>query len=123
LTCEDVDIIVNAANNQLRHSGGLSAAIVSKGGDKIQDDCDTRIKKKGALEDGDIFTTKGYDLPCKYVIHAVGPSWKGGKYKEKKSFEKTCEKSIKGSRKKEGKKYQYSRNINWCLKFSKRLVC
>jgi O-acetyl-ADP-ribose deacetylase (regulator of RNase III) len=78
LTCEEVDIIVNAANNQLRHNGGLAAAIVNKGGDKIQDDCDSRIKKKGSLEDGEIYTTKGYNLPCKYVIHAVGPSWKGG---------------------------------------------
>jgi len=46
LTCEEVDIIVSAANNELRATGGLSAAIVSKGGEKIQDDCTNYVKKK-----------------------------------------------------------------------------
>jgi len=78
MTEEKVDAIVNAANSSLDHASGLAGAIVKKGGKSIQDESDYYVASKGRLEEGGIAVTKAGNLPCKWVIHAVGPVWHGG---------------------------------------------
>uniref|UniRef100_C3YS03 Poly [ADP-ribose] polymerase n=1 Tax=Branchiostoma floridae TaxID=7739 RepID=C3YS03_BRAFL len=75
LTSHRVDVMVNTANGSLSHGGGLAAAIVKAGGQEIQRDCTNYIKDNGKLTEGQVMSTKGYKLPCKMVVHAVGPLW------------------------------------------------
>jgi len=73
LTREQVDVIVNAANNRLRHEGGVAKAILDKGGKVIETESNKIIAKRKSVKDGDaVITSSGY-LPCKKVVHAVGP--------------------------------------------------
>lgn len=69
ITERDVDAIVNAANSHLQHGGGVAGAIVRKGGHVIQEESD-RI---GYVPVGSAALTGAGKLPCKYVIHTVGP--------------------------------------------------
>jgi O-acetyl-ADP-ribose deacetylase (regulator of RNase III) len=69
ITERDVDVIVNAANSYLKHSGGVAAAIVRKGGQVIQEESD----KIGFVPVGSAVITTAGKLPCKAVIHTVGP--------------------------------------------------
>lgn len=78
ITQQKVDAIVNAANSHLAHGGGVAAAIVRRGGLVIQLESDTWIRDHGPVShDKPAFTTAG-NLPCKFVIHAVGPIWGEG---------------------------------------------
>ncbi|XP_063788864.1 protein mono-ADP-ribosyltransferase PARP14-like [Pseudophryne corroboree] len=72
---QNVDVIVNAANGDLKHIGGLAWAILKAAGSKLQDDCDLIVKKEGPLPAGSAVITDAGNLPCKQVIHAVGPRW------------------------------------------------
>lgn len=74
LTAENVDAIVNAANSYLQHGGGVAGAIVRKGGRVIQEQSD-RI---GHVPTGGAAATDAGALPCRRVIHAVGPRWGEG---------------------------------------------
>jgi O-acetyl-ADP-ribose deacetylase (regulator of RNase III) len=78
LTEQKVDAIVNAANEHLLHGGGVAAAIVHKGGEIIQEESDTWIKEHGAVRHAKPAITQAGRLPCRYVIHAVGPVWGSG---------------------------------------------
>ncbi len=69
ITERDVDVIVNAANSRLKHGGGVAGAIARKGGEIIQEESD-RI---GFVPVGSAAITTAGKLPCKAVIHAVGP--------------------------------------------------
>ena len=76
LTKHHVDAIVNAANDRLQHVGGLAAAVVKAGGEEIQEECDYFISRRGGpLLEGRVFVSKAGKLPCKRIIHAVGPKW------------------------------------------------
>lgn len=78
ITLEAVDAIVNAANANLQHGGGVAYAIVRRGGAIIQQESNRWVKQHGAVpHDHPAYTTAGA-LPCKYVIHAVGPAWGEG---------------------------------------------
>jgi O-acetyl-ADP-ribose deacetylase (regulator of RNase III) len=79
ITERNVDVIVNAANSYLRHGGGLAAAIVRKGGKIIQEYSD----KIGVVPVGNAVITGSGTLPCKAVIHAVGPKIGEGKEDQK----------------------------------------
>jgi O-acetyl-ADP-ribose deacetylase (regulator of RNase III) len=72
ITERDVDVIVNAANSYLKHGGGVAAAIVRKGGAIIQEESD-RIVAGGFVPVGSAVITTAGKLPCKAVIHTVGP--------------------------------------------------
>ncbi len=78
ITEEEVDAIVNAANEYLKHGAGVAGAIVKKGGKVIQEESD----KIGYCPTGKAVITTGGNLKAKYVIHAVGPIWKGGNNNE-----------------------------------------
>ena len=77
ITDEIVDAIVNAANEWLSHGGGVAAAIVRKGGHIIQDESDGVMaqRSKRPLRVSDAVHTRAGTLPCKFVIHTVGPRW------------------------------------------------
>ena len=78
LTIEEVDVIVNAANEYLQHGGGVAWAISKRGGSAIQKESDDWIRQHGLVSHPHPAWTSGGLLPAKYVIHAVGPVWGDG---------------------------------------------
>ena len=78
ITTEDVDAIVNAANEHLQHGGGVAWAISKKGGPAIQKESDDWVRQHGPVSHSHPAWTSGGLLPAKYVIHAVGPVWGDG---------------------------------------------
>ena len=75
ITAETTDAIVNAANEHLQHGGGVAWAIVRRGGEIIQRESDEWVRTHGAVTHAEPAWTSGGNLPCRYVIHAVGPVW------------------------------------------------
>ena len=87
---EKAEVIVNAANCELKHIGGVAAAIATKGGPQIQEESDSYVRRKGKLATGDAWlTTKVGNLPYKALVHAVGPIWQSG-FNEEVLLEKAC---------------------------------
>ncbi|KAF5893659.1 poly [ADP-ribose] polymerase 14-like isoform X1, partial [Clarias magur] len=70
-----VDAVVNAANEDLKHIGGLALALLNAAGPSLQRISDQYVAKHGRLQPGEAITTEAGHLPCKYVIHAVGPRY------------------------------------------------
>uniref|UniRef100_A0A3P8NU03 Poly [ADP-ribose] polymerase n=1 Tax=Astatotilapia calliptera TaxID=8154 RepID=A0A3P8NU03_ASTCA len=68
-----VDAVVNAANEDLDHIGGLALALLKAAGPQLQRESSDYVAKNGRLRPGDAIITDAYNLPCKHVVHAVGP--------------------------------------------------
>ena len=75
ITTMQVDAIVNAANERLQRGGGVCGAIFRAAGPRLDEACDAI----GRCQTGDAVATPGFDLPARWIIHAVGPVWKGGR--------------------------------------------
>ena len=78
ITTLKVDAIVNAANKELNHGGGVCGAIHDQAGPMLAKECERLSRRLGGVLPGEAFITGGYELPARHVIHTLGPVWRAG---------------------------------------------
>ncbi|KAM8934067.1 protein mono-ADP-ribosyltransferase PARP9 [Pelodytes ibericus] len=92
MTRQDADAVVNAANESLAHAGGIALALANAGGAQVLQESNSYISQHGPVKTGGVAVTSGGKLPCKKIIHAVGPMWAEWKHE---SCESELEEAIK----------------------------
>lgn len=90
ITLEKVDAIVNAANSRLNHGGGVAGAIARAAGPSLQEES----WLVAPVRTGSAAATLAGNLPCRLVIHAVGPIWAGGKAREVQLLQSAVRKTL-----------------------------
>ncbi len=95
ITKETTEAIVNAANSSLLGGGGVDGAIHHAGGPSILQECKRIVAKIGTLPAGKAVITTGGRLPAKYVIHTVGPVYRGGRQREAETLASCYRESIR----------------------------
>ena len=94
ITRLSVDAIVNAANSALAGGGGVDGAIHAAAGPELA----AELRKYSGCPTGTAVITRGYRLPARFVIHAVGPVWRGGKEREAELLASAYETSFRLAR-------------------------
>ena len=95
ITKQDTEAIVNAANSSLMGGGGVDGAIHRAGGPAILEECKQIIARQGRLPTGKAVITTGGNLKASYVIHTVGPIWRGGNKGEPELLASAYHESLK----------------------------
>jgi O-acetyl-ADP-ribose deacetylase (regulator of RNase III) len=94
ITDETVDAVVNAANAHLLHGAGVAGAIVRRGGPIVQAESNQWVREHGPVTHAEPAYTHAGNLPCRYIIHAVGPVW-GKKGDEQEKLEAATRGSLR----------------------------
>ncbi|MEA2085637.1 MAG: O-acetyl-ADP-ribose deacetylase [Chloroflexota bacterium] len=95
ITRQATDAIVNAANSSLMGGGGVDGAIHRAGGPAILEECRQIVSRQGRLPAGEAVITRGGNLKAGFVIHTVGPVWRGGNRGEQKLLASAYRESLK----------------------------
>jgi O-acetyl-ADP-ribose deacetylase (regulator of RNase III) len=95
ITKQATDAIVNAANSSLMGGGGVDGAIHRGGGPAILEECKKIVANHGTLPTGQAVISTGGNLKAKYVIHTVGPVWRGGRGNEAELLASAYQESLK----------------------------
>jgi O-acetyl-ADP-ribose deacetylase len=76
LTTQQVDVVVNAANEQLAHGGGVAAALAHAGGPQVQRESDAWVAEHGPVKPGTAAVTTAGNMAARWIVHVVGPRWR-----------------------------------------------
>ncbi len=108
ITTFAVDAIVNAANSSLSGGGGVDGAIHKAAGPELLEECQALIRKIGSCPPGKAVITGGARLRARFVIHAVGPIWRGGYFREMDLLESCYRESLRLAEEKHCKTMAFS---------------
>lgn len=95
LAATGADAVVNAANSELRGGGGVDGALHRAAGPQLLPAGRAIVAARGPLSAGEAAITPGFNLPARYVIHAVGPIWRGGMHGEPQALARAHENSLR----------------------------